>query len=220
MRRTVFTLLVCLALFAPVSTQSPVVPTPESSLGFKPGDDYKLATYDQAIDYFKKLDAASDRLTLVESGRSSYGAPYYFALVSSAENLANIEKYRAIAQRLAHPEGLTDAEAHKLALEGKAFVHIDGGLHSTEVAGGQHTLQLAYDLLTHADDPKLKPILDNVILMLWPSINPDGQNIVVEVVHGERRDAVRDRAADRALSKVRGARQQPRRLHVEHGGVA
>ena len=180
MRRTVLTLVVSLACFAPVATQSPAVPTPESSLGFKPGDDYKLATYDQAIDYFKKLDAASDRLTLIESGHTSYGSPYYFALVSSPENLANVEKYRAIAQRLAHPEGLTDAEAHRLAAEGKAFVHIDGGLHSIEVAGGQHTLQLAYDLLTHADDPKLKPIFDNVILMLWPSINPDGQNIVAK----------------------------------------
>src|SRR5829696_5008421 len=114
MRRIVFTLVVCLALCSPVSSQSPAVPTPESSLGFKPGDDYKLATYDQAIDYFKKLDASSDRLTLVESGRTSYGVRYYFALVSSAENLANVEIYRTIAQRLAHPEGLTDAEAHKL----------------------------------------------------------------------------------------------------------
>ena len=72
--------------------------------------------------------------------------------MSSAENLANIEKYRQIAQRLAHPDGLTDDEARRLAREGKAFVHIDGGLHSTEVAGAQHTLQLAYDLVAQADD--------------------------------------------------------------------
>src|SRR4029079_12289690 len=104
MRRTVLTLVVCLACFAPVATQSPAVPTPESSLGFKPGDDYKLATYDQAIDYFRQIDAASDRLTLIETGRTSYEHPWYFALVSSAENLANVEKYRQIAQRLAHPD--------------------------------------------------------------------------------------------------------------------
>ena len=125
-----------------------------------------------------------------------------------------------IAQRLAHPGGPDRCRGARAGAEGKAFVHIDGGLHSTEVAGGQHTLQLAYDLLAHADDPKIKPILDNVILMLWPSINPDGQNIVVEVVHGERRHAVRDGAADGALSEVRRPRQQPRRLHAEHGGVA
>jgi Zinc carboxypeptidase len=178
MRRILSTVVLITLLFAPVFSQAPAVPTPESSLGFKPGADYKLATYDQAIDYFRALDAASDRLTLIETGRTSYGHPWYFALVSSAENLANVEKYRQIAQRLAHPEGLTNDEAHRLAQDGKAFVHIDGGLHSTEVAGGQHTLQLAYDLLAHADDPKLKPIFDNVILMLWPSINPDGQNIV------------------------------------------
>jgi hypothetical protein len=184
MRRILSTFAVSVCLLAPVLTQAPPVPTPESSLGFKPGDDYKLATYDEAIEYFRRLDAASDRLTLVESGRTSYGRPFYFALISSPENLASVEKYRQIAQRLARPEGLTDNEARRLALEGKAFVHIDGGLHSTEVAGGQHTLQLAYDLLTRAADPKIGPIFDNVILMLWPSINPDGQNIVATWYRG------------------------------------
>jgi len=184
MRRFVSTVFLSIGLLARVFSQAPVVPSPESVLGFKPGADYQLATFDEAVDYFRKLDAASDRLTLVEAGPTSYGNHFYFALISSPENLANVEKYRAIAQRLAHPEGLTDDEAHKLAAEGKALVHIDGGLHSTEVAGGQHTMQLAYDLVTHADDPKIKPILDNIILMLWPSINPDGQNIVSKWYRG------------------------------------
>ncbi len=168
------------ALFVPVFAQPPSLPTPESSLGFKPGDDYKLATYYESVEYFRQLDAASDRLTLVESGRTSYGRPYYFALVSSPENLADVERYRQIAQRLAHPEGLTDRDARRLAQQGRAFVHIDGGLHSTEVAGGQHTLQLAYDLLAAADDPHVRAILDNVILLLWPTINPDGHEIVTK----------------------------------------
>jgi hypothetical protein len=172
------------AVTARVSTQSPALPTPESSLGFKPGDDYKLATYDEAIEYFRKLDAASDRMTLVEVGRTSMDHRWFFALISSPENLANVDKYRQIARRLAHPEGLTNEEAHTLAQEGRAFVHIDGGLHATEVAGAQHTIQLAYDLLAHADDRQLKPVFDNVVLMLWPSINPDGQNIVANWYRG------------------------------------
>ncbi|MCH7489123.1 MAG: hypothetical protein IID05_00385, partial [Gemmatimonadetes bacterium] len=155
------------------------VPTPESVLGFQVGADFKLATYDESLDYFRQLDAASDRMQLVEVGHTSEGKAWYFALISTPENLANVERYRAIAQRLAHPQGLTDDEALRLAREGKPFVHIDGGLHASEVAGAQHTIQLAYDLVSATDDPKIQAILDNVVVLLWPSLNPDGQNIVV-----------------------------------------
>jgi len=156
------------------------LPAPESILGFRPGADYKLATYDQAIDYFKKLAAATKYMRLVEAGKTSQGRPMYFALVSSPENLARIDRYREIARRLAHPQGLTDAEARKLAREGKAFVHIDGGLHATEVAGPAHVPQLLYDLVDGARDPDGKALLDNVVVMLWPTINPDGQQMVAE----------------------------------------
>ena len=156
------------------------LPTPESVLGFRPGADYKLATYDQAVGYFKKLAAATRYMKLVEAGRTSQGRAMYFALVSSPENLAKIDRYREIARRLAHPQGLTDAEARKLAREGKAFVHIDGGLHSNEVAGPAHVPQLLYDLINGASEPDGKALLDNVVLLLWPTINPDGQQMVAE----------------------------------------
>ena len=104
----------------------------------------------------------------------------YYALISSPENLSRVDRYREIWQRLAHPEGLSEAEATELARDGKALVHIDGGLHSTEVAGAQHTPLLAYDLISKATEPQTKAILDNVILMLWPTINPDGQQMVAE----------------------------------------
>jgi Zinc carboxypeptidase len=184
MRTGMLTVAAAVAATASLFSQSSSLPTPESVLGFKPGADLKLATYDESLEYFRKLDTASDRMTLVEIGTTSYGHPWYFALVSSPANLANIERYRQIAQRLAHPEGLTDDDAHTLAQEGRAFVHIDGGLHASEVAGAQHTIQLAYDLISRADDPKIKPIFDNVVLMLWPSINPDGQNIVANWYRG------------------------------------
>ena len=104
----------------------------------------------------------------------------YFAVISSAENLANIDRYRQMAQRLAHPQGLSEDDARRLARDGKAIVHLDGGLHSTEVAGGQQTALLAYDILRRAGDPDMKAILDNVIVMLWPTINPDGQQMVAD----------------------------------------
>lgn len=156
------------------------VPTPESVVGFAPGAEHKLATYDQTIDYFKKLDAASDRMTMVEAGTSTQGRTFYFALISSPSNLKKVDRHREIARRLSRPEGLTEAQAIALAREGKPLVHIDGGLHSTEVAGPQHTMLLAYDLVSKTDDPQIARILDNLILMLWPTINPDGHQMVAD----------------------------------------
>ena len=156
------------------------IPAPESSLGFTVGADFELATYDESIAYFQLLDAASNKLSLADVGRTSEGRPWYVAFISSPSNLANLNHYRDIAQRLAHPEGLNDDEARSLAREGKPIVDISGGLHASEVAGAQHTIQLAYDLLTGDNDPEIAAILDKVILVLWPSLNPDGQNIVVE----------------------------------------
>jgi len=167
-------------LAAPAAIVANGIPTPESVFGFRPGADYKLATYSQSLDYFKKLAASTKHVKLVEAGTTSQGRPMYFAMVSSAENLARIDRYREIARRLAHPQGLTDADARRLAREGKAFVHIDGGLHSTEVAGWSHTPQLLYDLVNRASDPDVKAMLDNVVVMLWPTINPDGQQMVAE----------------------------------------
>lgn len=184
MRRASLVIAVLFVSFRTIVTTQPGLPSPESVLGFRPGADYKLATYEDAVGYFKKLDAASDRLTLIEMGASTEGRTYVAALISSPENLARVARYREIARRLAHPDGLSEADARALAREGKAIVHIDGGLHATEVAGPQHTLQLAYDLLSRADDPDMKPIFDNVILMLWPTINPDGQTMVAEWYRG------------------------------------
>ena len=156
------------------------LPTPESVLGFKPGTDFKLATYDQSIAYLKALSASSSYVKLVEAGKTTQGRTMYFALISDPKNLASVDRYREINQRLAHPEGLTDAEAHRLAREGKAFVHLDGGCHASEVAGAQMMPQLAYDLVSRAADAGVKEILDNDVVLLWPTMDPDGQQMVGE----------------------------------------
>ena len=160
--------------------QSRGVPLPEATFGFKPGADFKLANYDRSIEYFRALAASSKYIRLVEAGRTTQGRPMIFALISHPRNLDRIDRYRQIAQRLAHPQGLTDDAARQLARDGKPIVHIDGGLHATEVAGPQHTPLLAYELIARRDEPFYRDILDNIILMLWPTINPDGQQIVAD----------------------------------------
>jgi hypothetical protein len=179
-RFVAFALMHCIASSV---TQAQGIPTPESVLGFRPGADFHLASYDQALDYFRQLETASERVRLVEVGRTSENRAWYLALISSADNLVNVERYREISQRLAHPAGLTDEQAMSLAREGRAIVHIDQGLHATEVAAAQQAIQLAYDLVTGDSDPEITAILDNVILMMWFSINPDGQNMVAEWYH-------------------------------------
>lgn len=160
-----------------VEADAQIVPTPESVLGFRPGADFELATYEESIAYFQRLDAASDRLTLMPTGRTSEGRDWYIAVISTADNLASLEQHKDVAARLAHPGSLTDDEARGLAATGKAIVDINGGLHASEVAGAQHTIQLAYDLVT-GEDTRTRGIRENVITVLWPSLNPDGQTLI------------------------------------------
>lgn len=179
-RLTFAAIFLSLLIAVPRAQSSASIPSPESVFGFKPGADYKLATYDQSIEYFKKLAAASKYIKLFEAGKTTEGRTMYYAMISTPENLAHLDQYREIWRRLAHPQGLSEAEAERLAHEGKALVHIDGGLHATEVAGPQHTPLLAYDLLRTTSDPHTRAMLENVVLMLWPTINPDGQQMVAE----------------------------------------
>jgi hypothetical protein len=153
------------------------IPTPESVLGHKPGDDFYLATYEDALGYFKKLAASSKRIKLVQVGKTTQGRDWYMAFISTPENLAQLDHYKEVSRRLALSRGVSDAEARKLAHDQKAIIHIDGGLHATEVANAQHTINLGYDLVA-SEEPEYKRIREDVITELWFSINPDGQSMV------------------------------------------
>jgi len=143
---------------------------------YKVGDDYFLANYTQLLEYWGKVEKESDRIKIVEIGKTSEGRPQKIAIISSPENLKRLKRYQEISVKLGKAEGLTDAEAHALALEGKTVVAIDGGLHATESVNSQAIFSSTYDLLSKNDE-ETKRILDNVILLLIPS-NPDGLELV------------------------------------------
>jgi hypothetical protein len=154
------------------------VTSPEEFFGHVVGADYHLINYKQAVDYWKKLEQESGKIKLFEYGKTSYGRTMIFAVVSSEENIANLERYKEISLKIARVRGVSDEEAKRLASEGKAIVWIDGGLHATEVAPAQHIIQLTYDLLSD-NSAKIQKILEQVITMLVLP-NPDGMDMVAE----------------------------------------
>ncbi|MFT5500669.1 MAG: hypothetical protein ACI88G_000802 [Woeseiaceae bacterium] len=162
-------------MFAPLALQA-APKSPAEMFGFNPGDDYKLASYEQMEAYYRQLAAESDRVELREIGESSLGRPLLLLTISSPENLANQDRYKSISEQLARAR--VDSEtADQLALEGKAVVWIDGGLHATEVAHAQMTSSLAHRVATEESN-EMQLIRENVIFLLMPVMNPDGLEIV------------------------------------------
>ncbi|MFY9573953.1 MAG: M14 metallopeptidase family protein [Blastocatellia bacterium] len=155
------------------------VPSPHDVIGFTPGDDRKLASWAQFVQYFKKLDDAGDRVMLKELGKTTLGRPFVLATISSPANLARLERFKEIQQKLADPRTINsnDAEAGKLIAEGRAIVLITCGIHSTEVGANLVSMNIAYKLASD-DSPETREILDRCIVLLVPSLNPDGVDIV------------------------------------------
>ena len=153
--------------------------SPEEAIGFPIGADYKLARWETITGYLRSLAASSDRVVLEERGKTTEGLDFVLVLISSPENLANLDHYKAIQRKLANPQRHDLTELKQLAQEGKVVVMISCNIHSTEVASSQMSMELAYQLATE-NTPEIKEILENTILLLIPSANPDGLNMVID----------------------------------------
>src|SRR5687767_2819541 len=155
------------------------LPSPEQFFGFQMGADRKLANWDKLHQYYQLLSKSSDRMRLVELGKTSEGRPYLALFISSPANIAKLDHYKQINARLADPRGLSEAEGKKLAAEGRAVVIQSFALHSSEVAASQTAAEFVYDSLTRTD-AESQQILDNVISIVMPSINPDGTQMIAD----------------------------------------
>ena len=179
MRRSMNTaILLLLALCtSPVAAQSPP-PTPASVLGFEPGADRHLVAWPTLVSYYRQLAAASDRVEFRTLGRTTNGNPFVALIISSAENLRHLDQFREINARLADPRTISSAaERAQLLHDGRTIVLITSSIHSTEVGGHFAPMVIAYRLAT-GTDPETRAILDQTILLLVPSLNPDGVTIV------------------------------------------
>jgi hypothetical protein len=174
--RAAFVVAGALAVQAPLALAQRHITSPKEQFGFNIGDDYKLANYTQLQQYWHKLDAESDRMKVVEIGKTAEGRPQLMAIISSPANMAKLDHYKEISRRLATAEGLTDAQARALAKEGKSVVWIDGGLHATEVLGAAQLMETVYQLVS-SNDPETMRFLDDCII-LAVQVNPDGMELV------------------------------------------
>jgi hypothetical protein len=154
------------------------VPKPADVFGFEPGADYKIADYGQVLEYFRLLDKGSDRVQLKEIGQSVEGRPLLLVYISSKDNIARLDHFRSISEKLARAR-VDEDSARELAAEGRAIIWVDGGLHATERAPGQTMPLLAYNVATE-ESPEMKKIRENVILLLMPMMNPDGLDLVAD----------------------------------------
>jgi Zinc carboxypeptidase. len=167
-------LIFSLAVFAQAK-----IPAPADVLGFTPGDDRKLASWNQVLEYFRKLEESSLRVRFEEIGKSTMGKPFVYATISAPENLKELEKYKQINQKLADPRLIksNDKLAQELIKQGKTIVLVTCGIHSTEVGSTLSSMLIAHRLAS-SDEPEILKILENTIVLLVPSLNPDGVDIV------------------------------------------
>ena len=150
------------------------VPTPRSHFGFEPGESRKLANWDQLSSYYEKLAQTSQRVVVDTLGSTTKGRPFVMLTITSPENHAQLEELHDIQMKLADPRTITDmSELEALYARGKTVVLITHQIHSTEVGSGQTAARLAYRMAA-SPDPAIQAILDNVILLQIPSLNPDG----------------------------------------------
>ncbi len=151
--------------------------SPAAFFGFTPGSDRRIIHWDRLCAYYQMLAAESDRVRCIEMGKTTLGKPFLELIISSPENLANLEFYRRISMLAADPRGLDDKTIAKLCEDGRAVCVQSMSLHADEIGGAQMAPTLAYDLAT-GRTPEILEILQNVIFILVPSFNPDGLDIV------------------------------------------
>ncbi len=189
--------------------------SPEQFLGFKVGADRQLADYNQIQAYFQKLDQESPKLRVLTVGTSTLKKPMFLAVITSEQNMANLDAYREIVRKLRDPRTTSPEEARNLATEGKVILLITCNLHSTEIASSQMALEFAYKLVTGQTPFDADRALQDVIVLLMPAINPDGQQMVVDWYKKICRHEIRRRTDAMALPSLCRTRQQPRLVHVQ-----
>ena len=172
-------MLAALSLAPGLPAQNAVA-TPDQFFGFRIGSDNKLARWDKIVEYMRLIAGTSDRVRFRELGRSTNDNPFIALEITSADTLKNLDRYKQLERKLYFRDGTpSDAERDEIFRSGKAVVVVTCSIHATEIGATQMAVELVHRLATDPS-PQVKKILDNVIFVLVPSLNPDGQIMVTD----------------------------------------
>jgi hypothetical protein len=171
--------LLVLGFMTQIAQAQKKVTSPKEFFGFELGSDRKIARWDKIIDYYTLLEKESGKLKVINMGPSTMGNPFLLVIISSPENLANLDRLQEVNAKISDPRGIAEQEIKKLVKEGKAIICQSMSLHATEIGGTQMAPELTFDLVTRSDE-ETQRILNNVVFFLIPSFNPDGQIMVTD----------------------------------------
>ncbi len=150
---------------------------PSAYLGHAVGADFRLAGWQAITGYLNHLADASPAIRVDTLGRTTQGRPLVVATVTAPSNMSRLEEIRANQARLADPRQLEEGELDNLLASQPAVVLIAHNVHGTEIAASQGVMELAYTLVTDAEAAE---VLEDVVVLLIPSANPDGQQMVTD----------------------------------------
>ena len=159
---------------------SATVPSPLKVLGYVPGTPGHLSYVADVNKYFRALDAASPRVSLVSLGMSDEGREMLLAVIADEETLGKLEEYRTMLGRLADPRGLTPDEKTRLLGSAKPIYWLTGSIHSPEIGSPEMLMELAYRLAVDESD-FVRRIRSGVITLITPITEVDGRDRMVDV---------------------------------------
>ncbi|RTY89613.1 zinc carboxypeptidase [Flavobacterium sp. RSP46] len=156
-----------LAYFLPQNeTYNDKIPTPKSVFNFELGEMH--TDHNQVVRFMEAIAKASDRVQIETTGYTYENRPLQLLTISSPENLAKIDEIHR--KHLA----LSDSDTNASDVSNLPIVlYLGYSIHGNESSGTGAAIALAY-YLTASESPELKKMLDNTIILLDPSLNPDG----------------------------------------------
>ncbi len=161
-------------------TASAQITPPEKFFGFQLGADRKMARWDKIVEYFQLMEKESGgRLKVVNMGPTSEGNPFLMAIITSPANMAKLDRIKQMNAQICDSRGIAEAEIKRLVAESKPIVVQSMSMHATEIGGSQMAPELVYDELSRKDE-EAQRIMDNVISIVVPSFNPDGEIMVTD----------------------------------------